>query len=176
MSADEPITLQVSAHQIERFCAELRRGSANTNRKHSALIALEGFIIRHAATDKYTSAFNNIVNIIQGHAEQTRQALLNEYAENLEPALKNRDRNALAAIHQSVSRNGFDQLLEQVLVRLSPELLHSLKLWAEKWVNEAESKARRASGYPDALNFKQAGIPLDQYRALSELKRKLTPL
>lgn len=176
MSADQPITLQVSASQIEQFCTELRRGSNNISRQHSALIALEGFIIRHAASDRYTHAFNNIIDIIQQHAEQTRQTLLNEYAQRLGPALIDRDRNELARIHQAVSRNGFDQLLERVLESFSAELLRSLKLWAENWVNEAESRARLASGYPDALNFNKAGIRLDQYRAVSELKRRLEPL
>ncbi len=175
MSLDEQMTLRVTAEEIEQFCAELCRGSANTSRKHAALIALEGFIVRFTATDKYTAVFNRILEIIQQYAEQTRSELLNEYADHLEPALHSRDAKALARIHHSVSRNGFDHLLSQVLERVSPDQLHALKLWAKNWVNEAESKARQASGYPDALNFKSAGIGLDEYRAICELKRKLSP-
>lgn len=176
MSTDKQMTLQISAQQIDQFCAELCRGSSNTSRKHAALIALEGFIIRHTATDKYTGIFNHIIGIIQEYAEQTRTELLNEYADRVQPALKNRDRTELARIHQSVSRNGFDRLLDQVLAKLAPDLQSALKLWAEDWVADADSKARQASGYPDALNFKAAGIRLDEYRAMTELKRKLTPL
>jgi len=176
MSNDKQMTLQISAQQIDQFCAELCRGSANTSRKHSALIALEGFIIRHTSTDKYTGIFNRIISIIQEYAEQTRTELLNEYADRLQPALNNRDRTELARIHQSVSRNGFDRLLDQVLARLAPDLQSALKLWAEDGVADADSRARQASGYPDALNFKDAGVRLDEYRAMTELKRKLTPL
>ena len=176
MSTDKQMTLQISAQQIDQFCTELCRGSSNASRKHSALIALEGFIIRHSSTDKYTGIFNRIIGIIQDYAEQTRTELLNEYADRLRPALKNRDRTELARVHQSVSRNGFDHLLDQVLENLAPDLRSALKLWTEEWVTDADSKARQASGYPDALNFKEAGIRLDEYRAMTELKRKLTLL
>jgi len=176
MSTDKQMTLQISARQIDQFCAELCRGSSNTSRKHSALIALEGFVIRHTSTDKYTDVFTRIIGIIQQYAEQTRTELLNEYADRLEPALINRNRTELARTHQSVSRNGFDRLLGQVLVKLTPDQQSALKLWVESWILDAESKARQASGFPDAFNFKGAQIPLDEYRAMTELQRKLTLL
>lgn len=176
MSIDEHMTLQVTIQQIEQYCDELCRGSANISRKHSALIALEGFIVRHASTDKYTAVFNRIIDTIQRYAEQTRNELLKEYAAQLKPALLDPDCQELARIHQSVSRNGFDQLLDQVLSELEPDQLAALKRWSTHWLAEAELKASRASGYPDALNFNGAGIVLAEYRAISELKRKLAPL
>ncbi|WP_428603319.1 hypothetical protein [Sedimenticola sp.] len=176
MSVDEPISLHVSVHQIEQFCSELCQGSANTSRKHAALIALEGFITRHATTDKYTDTYSRIITAIQQYAEQTRLELLNEYADQLEPALLNKEPRELARIHRSVSRNGFDQLLEQVITRFTPEQQNALKQWANDWSDHAEKQARLAGGYPDALNFKAANISLEEYRAITELKRRLTPL
>jgi len=173
---DKPMTLQISSQQIERYCAEICQGSANTSRKHAALIALEGFIVRHTSTDKYSAQFNQIVATIQRYAEQTRAELLSEYADKLLIILTDRDRTGLATIHQAVSRNGFDQLLDQVLSKLPPAQRPGLKQWNEDWLQDAETKARLASGYPDALNMKDAGIPLDEYRAMTELKRKLASL
>lgn len=174
MPSDQQMTLQITPRQIDRFCAELCRGSANTGRKHSALIALEGFIVRHTATDKYGEVFDQIIHTIQQYAEQTRAELLNEFADSLEPALHKRNLGELARIHQAVSRNGFDQLLERVLAGLAPDQADALTHWAEHWVLDAESRARQASGYPDALNLKGAGVALDEYRAMTELRRKLT--
>lgn len=175
-ATDKPMSLQISTRQIERYCAEICQGSANTGRKHAALIALEGFIVRHTATDKYSDQFNQIVATIQRYAEQTRIELLSEYADKLLITLTNRDRTGLATIHQAVSRNGFDQLLDQALAKLSPSQWPAIKQWNDEWLQNAEAKARLASGYPDALNLKDAGIQMDEYRAMTELKRKLTPL
>ncbi|AKH20253.1 hypothetical protein [Sedimenticola thiotaurini] len=176
MATDKQMTLQISTRQIDQYCAEICAGSANTSRKHSALIALEGFIVRHTTTDKYSELFNQVVDTIQRYAEQTRAELLSEYADKLLIALADRDRTGLAMIHQSVSRNGFDQLLDQALPKLPRNQQPGLKQWSDRWLLDAESKARLASGYPDAFNFKDAGVPIDEYRAMTELKRKLTRL
>ena len=176
MSADKPITLKVTPEQIDRFCHELCRGSANINRKHASLIALEGFVIRHAASDTHSEGFNRIVSIIQAYSEQTRQELLESQLSQLLPALNQQRVDEIARIHKALSRNGFDQLLEQGLEQMPGTARHSLKTWVDSWCSEARERAQQASGYPDALNFAATSISLQEYQAMSELKRRLAPL
>ncbi|MCW8908166.1 MAG: hypothetical protein OQL28_13015 [Sedimenticola sp.] len=176
MSPDKPITLKISAEQIDRFCDELCRGSSNINRKHASLIALEGFVIRHAASDTHSEAFNRIISIIQGFSEQTRQELLESYRQQLLPALRRQQVEEIARIHKALSRNGFDQLLEQCLQQIPETNLQALQSWVERWCNKAQTSAQQASGYPDALNFAAAAISLQEYQAMCELKRRLGPI
>lgn len=176
MSADASITLKISAAKITRFCDELCSGSSNISRKHASLIALEGFIIRHADSDTYSESFNRILSIIQGFSEQTRQELLATYQQQLRSALEQQQTNEITRIHQALSRNGFDQLLGESLGPLQPAAREALKTWAENWCSEAEATAQAASGYPDALNFSATPIALPEYQAMCELRRKLSPL
>jgi hypothetical protein len=176
MPDQEQITLQISAAQIEQFCTELCRGSSNVSRKHATLIALEGIITRYSSTDTYSAPFHKILSIIQDYSEQTREQLLKEYADELIPALAEQNPRSISRVHESLSRNGFDLILDRVLNNFNAQHLASLKKWIDGWCGEAETKALAASGFPDALNFKGAGIALADYRAMSELKRKLSTL
>ncbi|MCW8944716.1 MAG: hypothetical protein OQL27_08075 [Sedimenticola sp.] len=176
MPNQDQITLKISTSEIEHYCEELCRGSSNVSRKHASLIALEGFITRHSSTDTFSGAFHNIINTIQHYSEQTRDQLLKEYAEDLATALSQKSTRELARIHESMSRNGYDLILERVTKRFSSAQQQATKIWVDEWCQDAESRALAASGFPDAFNFKDAGIALDEYRAMSELKRKLSPL
>ncbi|MCW9021818.1 MAG: hypothetical protein OQK42_02525 [Sedimenticola sp.] len=176
MSDMEQITLRLSVPEIEQYCADLCRGTSNANRKHATLIALEGFITTHASSDTFSGPFHKIISIIQQYSEQTRRQLLKQYADELVTALSRRNAGEIARIHDSLSRNGFDQILEAALDKLSLTDQMTLKEWAESWSSDAENKALAASGFPDAFNFKGAGIALSDYRAVCELKRKLSPL
>lgn len=176
MSDQEQITLRISATQIEQYCADLCRGSANVSRKHASLIALEGIISRYSSTDTYSAPFYKILSIIQGYSEQTRELLLKAYADQLIPALVEQNPQTISRIHESLSRNGFDLILDRVLNNFNVQHLASLKKWSDGWCAEAETSALAASGFPDALDFKSAGISLADYRAMSELKRKLSTL
>ncbi|MCW8890407.1 MAG: hypothetical protein OQL20_07105 [Sedimenticola sp.] len=176
MPDQEQITLKISPPEMEQYCKELCRGSANVSRTHASLIALEGFITRHAATDRFSGPYHKIIHTIQQYSEQTRSQLLKEYAANLNSGLLQKEPRELARIHESMSRNGFDLILDSTVKQYSETQLQSLKSWADEWCQQAEEKALKASGFPDAFNFKGAGIALDEYRAMCELKRKLNPL
>ena len=139
MPDQEQITLKISAAEIELYCDELCRGSSNISRKHASLIALEGFITRHASTDKYSGPYHTILNTIQQYSEQTRTQLLKAYADELEVALSNEEPRELARIHESMSRNGYDRILDSALTHHAPEQLQSLKAWAGRWCQRLSS-------------------------------------
>jgi hypothetical protein len=176
MSDQDQITLQISVAQIEQYCVDLCQGTSNISRKHATLIALEGIITRYSSTDAYSAPFHKILSIIQGYSEQTRELLLKEYADELIPALAEQNPRLISRIHESLSRNGFDLILDRALNNITLQHRASLKKWVDNWCDEAEAKALAASGFPDAFNFKGTDIALADYRAMSELKRKLSTL
>jgi hypothetical protein len=47
------------------------------------------------------------------------------------------------------------------------------KDWALAWYSDAKSRALAASGYPDALNFHQAGISPQEYAAMDDVSNYL---
>jgi len=171
MSDQEKITLTLTVPEVERFCKEVMQGSANAARKHATLVALEGFVARHAGADSHTPCFNAIQARIRAFAEETRKELLAHSARELAAALERADRHALGRIHSSLSRNGFSQVLNAALEPLDNIQRFKILAWLRAWKAQAETAAREASGYPDAMNFKGAGVDLKEYTAISDIER-----
>ncbi len=169
MTEDPRITLQVSGDSIEAFCREITRSSANTGRKHATLVALEGFIARHAGPDSHSPAYEKILARIRDYSGQTRSALLQEQTAALSPALQARRPAEIGRIHDSLSRNGFSQVLAAAWDGLPRQERDGVRRWVADWCRRAEQAAREASGYPDALNFRAAGIDLREYRAMKDI-------
>lgn len=169
MTDDQEITLQVSRDGIETFCRDITRGSANTGRKHATLVALEGFIARHAGADRHSPAYEKILTSIRNFSEQTRSKLLQEQVEALLPALQGHLPAEIGRIHSSLSRNGFSQVLASVWDGLPRQARPAVTRWISDWCEQAERAAREASGYPDAMNFRAADIELREYRAMKDI-------
>ena len=85
-----------------------------------------------------------------------------------------RNRRGITRIHQALSRNGFDSLLEQTIAGITLDNLQQISNWISRWCAEMTSRAQKASGYPDALNFKAAGIKFTEYSAMCDIERKLS--
>ncbi len=172
---EEPrITLQLTADGIEAFCREIVSGSANTGRKHATLVALEGFIARHAGTDSHSPAYEEILRRIRNFSDRTRSELLAEQAQALDSALRRGDAIAAGRIHRSLSRNGFAQVVSRLRQRMEPAQRRRIEASVRRWCEQAEEAARSASGWPDAMNFRAAGIDLEAYRAMKDILAQLT--
>lgn len=172
-ASNQKLTLTISTDDINHFCRELTHSSANITRKHAALIALEGFITQHAGTDAHTPIFNKTMEIVRNFSEETRSKLLSEYAEALLPALREKSRREITRLYQSVSRNGFHHILRQIADNMTESELAQTIEWIAGWCQESEQRARESSGFPDALNFKAAGIVLAEYQAMNDIRKLL---
>ena len=168
------ISLQLTADGIEAFCREIVDGSANTGRKHATLVALEGFIARHAGTDSHSPAYQEILRRIRNFSERTRSELLLEQARALTEALRRDDAVAAGRIHRSLSRNGFAQVAARARRQMEPDERRRIRGRVHDWCQQAELAARAASGWPDAMNFRAAGIDLEVYRAMKDILVQLT--
>ena len=174
MSGDQGIDLRVTPEGIEAFCREIVAGSANTGRKHATLVALEGFIARHAGADSHSPAYEEILRRIRNFSERTRSELLAEQAQALDAALERGDAIAAGHIHRSLSRNGFAQVVALLRQRIEPSRRRRIEAGVRAWCEQAEQAARAASGWPDAMNFRAAGIDLEAYRAMKDILAQLT--
>lgn len=173
MPEQSKITLSLSADDMRNFCREITHGTSNINRKHAALIALEGFIGKHAGADSHSPLHAEILGIVRSFSEETRSKLLDEQAKELTPALQKMEVGTISRLFQSISRNGFHEVVKQTLATLTPEEIERTAHWVTAWCEKAEARAKEASGYPDAMNFTAAGIPLADYQALTDVKRVL---
>ncbi len=48
-----------------------------------------------------------------------------------------------------------------------------IRRWASGWLIQAKQRAQQASPYPDAIDFKAAGIDVSEYAAMTDLARYL---
>ncbi len=162
------INLKIASDDLQQFCQEVDVGSANTNRKHAAFMALEAFISRHAGADAHTQAYRDIQDIVKGFSVATRTQLLAENASTLASALNGQEIDSIARTFSSLSRNGFQQTLTRAIDGMTGSQQDRTRRWVATWCSVAKRQAEEASGYPDALDFRNIDIDLIEYTALSE--------
>ncbi len=167
------INLKIASDDLQQFCQEVDVGSANTNRKHAAFMALEAFISRHAGADAHTQAYRDIQDIVKGFSVATRTQLLAENASTLASALNGQEIDSIARTFSSLSRNGFQQTLTRAIDEMTGPQQDSTRQWVATWCSVAKQQAEEASGYPDALDFRNIDIDLIEYTALSEINTML---
>jgi len=173
MAKKPEINLRITPESITKYCHEIMQGSTNTGRKHAAITALEGFIARHAGADGYTPVYEQVQEIIRNSAAETRSRLLSENGAALAPALRQQNRSEIARVYGSVSRNGFEQVLLEAVQHLTEQDRQYIVEWVGDWCLSSETAARQASGYPDAMDFRKAGIEILEYTALSHINTLL---
>lgn len=171
MKPDHPFRLTITPDGIDAFCERLRRSSATARRAVAGLAALQTFLAETAEpADKASSAYPAIRERLAEHLEAASQAVVDEAAESLAEGVRRRDPAAIAAVHRNLSRSGFRQALARAAASGSSGSVSDPAAWATLWCREAEKRAEAASGYPDAFDFASAGIPLEQYAAMRDLR------
>ncbi|MDH5484421.1 MAG: hypothetical protein OEY43_04215 [Gammaproteobacteria bacterium] len=173
---DPSIQLHVSTSELDGFCQKLIKRSRDTSKTHESLITLETFIALFSATSKGSDEYYAVESLIKSHTEITRQQLLDEKTIELAHALLHQDINKLTAVHTPLSRNGFHNILSQICQQLTAGEVIQACNWCTDWLTMAKQKAEEASGYPDAMDFKKAGIAFEEYQAMLDTGRVLSAL
>jgi hypothetical protein len=167
------INITINSSELDGFCQKILKRSRDINKTHDALITLESFISLFGRSSHGTEEYNLIESTIKSVTEISRLQLLEKNTHDLISALKQCNVVVLAAIHTPLSRNGFYQILQTAIAELSDDDIRLLMIWSSNWIKEATQLAGQASGYPDALNFKEAGISIEEYQAMSDIDRVL---
>lgn len=169
----DKINLAVDAENLELFCQKLIKRSRDVAKTHDALVTLESFIILFGKAVHGTREYQLIEDLIKSFTEQTRGQLLCLRAEELLVAIKACNVAGITAIHAPLSRDGFYSILQTVVAQLSDRELDVISQWAINWSSDAKQKAEQASGFPDAMDFRKAGICLEEYQAMLDVSRYL---
>jgi len=172
-TVSDKINLSVDTDNLQRFCQKLIKRSRDVAKTHDALVTLESFIILFGKAAHGTKEYQAVEELIKSFSEQTRQLLLRHRTEQLLPVIKNCDVAAVTAIHTPLSRDGFYSILQTVVAQLADAELEAITQWASKWSADAKQKAEQASGFPDAMEFNKAGIRLEEYQAMLDVRRYL---
>lgn len=174
MHSTNAITIQLTADGIDSYCRELVRRSPTPEKRVAALDALVTFISSQTDSGEQAKAeFVSIKKALLDHFEQAREALLEERAGRLHQALQARRLPDIAALYTSLSRDAFWTLLGRVEQQLDTATSDSLRTWASGWLTQARQRAQQASPYPDAIDFKAAGIDASEYLAMTDMCRYL---
>ena len=170
------INLKIDEIELEEFCQKIIKRSRDITKTHDALITLETFISLFGKASHGTNEYYAIEAVMKSFTEQTRQQLLKKNTDELIEALQQCDINSITSIHTPLSRNGFYLILELAVSSLSKENINNVTKWSTGWVTRSRQKAEQASGYPDAFDFKSAGISIDQYQAMADVSHYLSHL
>jgi len=173
MADSQSINITVNSSELEKFCNKLLQRSRDITKTHDALITLESFISVFGRPSHGTKEYQLVESTIKSITETSRQQLLEKNTRDLINALRQCNVLALASVHTPLSRNGFYQILQIAIAELSDDDIRLLMVWSANWIKEARQLAEEASGYPDAMDFKKAGISIDEFQAMSDIDRVL---
>ncbi|MCP4996862.1 MAG: hypothetical protein GY934_24265 [Gammaproteobacteria bacterium] len=171
----KPINILIGSQELEKFCEKLLERSQDIAKTHDALITLESFISIFGRPSHGTNEYQLIESTIKAITETSRQKLLEKNTRDLITVLRQCNVLALAGVHTPLSRNGFYQILQTAITQLSDDDIRLIMVWSGNWVKEAKQLAEEASGFPDALDFKKAGIRVEEFQAMSDIDRVLNP-
>ena len=167
------IQLAIDSDKLNSFCDQLIRRSRDREKTHDSLVTLEAFITRFCQDSQGSSEFQQAIAVIRRHSDKTREQLLSEKAERLITALRSLDKAAITDIYLPLSRNGFQEILQSIVPRFSELELSIIAQWSHEWLSYSKHKAETASEYPDAPDFRKAGISMEEYRAMEDVDRFL---
>jgi len=173
MNELQSIKLSVSSADLESFCQKLLKRSRDITKTHDALVTLESFISIFGQASHGTKEYELIETTIKAITENSRELLLEKNTQDLIKSLKQCNITSLANIHTPLSRNGFYQILQTAISDLTDDDIRLVMIWSGNWVKEARQLAEEASGYPDAMDFKKAGISIEEFQAMSDIDRVL---
>lgn len=174
MHSNKTITLRLTAAAIDAYCRDLTRRSPTLEKRVAAIDALITFISTQTEPgEKAKEEFVSVRKTLLDHFEQAREALLDERAGRLREALQARRPPRIAMLYAALSRDAFRAVLDRVLRELDVDAMQQLRDWTSGWLREAKQRAAQASPYPDAIDFKAAGIDVSEYLAMSDLCRYL---
>ncbi|RDH84497.1 MAG: hypothetical protein DIZ80_03185 [endosymbiont of Galathealinum brachiosum] len=175
MSNNDFINIRISKDELQDFCQKVLKRSRDISKTHDALITLESFISVFGRPSHGTIEYQTIESTIKEITESSRQQLLKKSTIDLIEALKLCNAKSLAMIHTPLSRNGFYQILQTAIETLTDDDIRLVMLWSANWLKEASELAQKASGYPDAMDFKKAEISFEEFQAITDIDRVLNP-
>lgn len=167
MHDTHPLPLRLTPARLAEFCRQLRQRAdpAQALQQLTTVQALIGLCIE----DRTDPAYVQANEFMAGQLEDLRDGLLAQHASRLDAALRERDPDAIARSFGTLSRSGFATAAARAWQRLDATLHDDCAHWLMAWCADARTRADAASPYPDAPDFRAAGIAVETYLALRDL-------
>ena len=171
---EEEVRLRLTQKSLERFCDQLAERSRSPQSTLAALAALDS-LLTHAThpDDMAREPFEVLKRMLAERAEGLRGAVIEESAERLTAAMIGRSAKEVTRIHEALSREGFWKCARRAVEQMDAEASRETSAWVADWCDESRRRSAEASPYPDALNFRKAGIEPAHYTAMEELRNAL---
>lgn len=176
MSPNLAFSLELTPQEVEAHCAALWQQFRSPGQVLAALVAMQSLFALAPAGKRENAPYREIQAIVARHAEKARSELLKESERRLLAALQHKETREITRIHAGLSRNGFWQAASAAGGGRDGADLAGDIAWLAQWHQSARTRAEAASGYPDALDFRAAGIDAAEYAAMDELLRCLQSL
>jgi len=173
MTDTKALRLTIDASNLKSFCNKLLTRSQDIAKTHEALLTLESFISVFGKPAEDTEVYALIESTIKSITEMSQQQLLEKNTDDLRTALRQCNIIALASVHLDLSRNGFYQILPDVIAGLSDDDIRLLMAWSDNWMKEARQLLEDCSGFPEVMDFAKAEISSEQFHAMDDLDRVL---
>lgn len=173
--SEKKITLTFTENNLADFCRLQIDKSANPGHALASLTSLQAFIGKHVpphveASESYMQARERLDHFLT----ETRGKLLKVNGDRFLDALNEHLVGEITTLHGELSRSGFQQMIDHTLSTITHTEKSDLHDWAEQWYRNATERAQAASNYPDAPDFKAAGIDYRQYVAMMDTVTALT--
>ncbi len=164
------IALHLDAGGVETYCRKSLDTTRQSAQALAALTALQTVIEGFADGDvRAGESYREIKAIVERYVAAARSKVMADNLQVLLAALHSKDLCGVQQVHDALSRNGFHQAALAAIHLLDRQALEAVSVWASDWRNEAKVRAEATSGFPDALDFKGAGIAVGRYAAMNEL-------
>lgn len=174
MSDSDEILLPLSAQSMDKHCADLAAQTPGPGQALAVMVALQSLVAAAVApAQRFSPAYHAVQAVIGEHAAAARARLLQETSAALAEAIVAQNRPEIMRVHGALSRRGFQEAARRAIQALPPEAIQAAAAWADAWCKDAVARAQAASGYPDALDFRGAGISPAEYAAMLELNSYL---
>ncbi|GEM_PF-1310564 len=171
-TTNSTLNLQLEPAKLTTFCKKIIARSRNTANIHEALVVLEAFVSNFSSDSQGSVQYRAIQDCLQAFSAQTREQLMKQRCLQLKRGLLEQNIDLLADVYNSLSRNGFYQILASLMEEIDYQHKEDISCfisWVLHWSTTAREKAERASGYPDALDFNKAQIKVDHYQTMSDI-------
>ncbi|MDH5517461.1 MAG: hypothetical protein OEY36_06540 [Gammaproteobacteria bacterium] len=129
--------LAISHDQTVDFCQRLMAESEDVFATAAAMSALELFITEYAEQADNADELKRILSVITVTKESCHQQMQEKYRQDMLAAIRQCNIVGLTASFAVQPREGFLQLLQQLIAELSDDDIRLLMLWSENWIKEA---------------------------------------
>lgn len=170
MHDTQPLPLQLTPALLAEFCQQIRRRCDDPAQALQQLTAVQT-LLGTCVADHNHPAYGMARAILDTHLEALRAAVLDRHAAALASAVRGRDAAAVAQSFTALSRSGFAAAAAGAWSLLDADLRPACGQWLGAWCADAAARAAAAGRYPDAPDYRAAGIALENVLAMQELRK-----